>query len=256
MKKLNQNGAFALIVVLLIMLIAVLGGVGYVVYKVNRPTVVNINQDTSNNQQSSVSNIYTDDIGRFTVEYPKDWTVATENDDQNGDGTAPTQKGIFTSPSGYKFSFYTWYGGRGGACMPADSDTPHADTNQCSTYEELSNEPINEKVTTLRYNSSTGKGSLVESDLQLVRIKYSDPGKASRYFIGLGDSEKGSENPSMGATYPLTGLSLADESAPDNDVRIKLHIEVEADSGISPDHFNSPDVKQAEQILKSFRFKN
>ena len=87
MKKLNQNGFTPFEIVLLILVVALLGFAGYVVYQRNQDTTgssqtVVTKKDTNTEKKTEVKDetagwlSYTNTSGKFSFKYPNNWVMA------------------------------------------------------------------------------------------------------------------------------------------------------------------------------------
>jgi hypothetical protein len=245
----NKSKLMPLLFLLLILLIA--GGGGAYWY-MNRPkpkpaaTAVQLSEPQQPTpKQDEALQTYTDEIGKFTVQYPKDWKAVTEKGSQGED--APTTATTFTAPSGYKLIMAVDYGGRGGDCQPGPKDKPHAAGNQCPTMEILSAEPIGETVLG-RYIDEMDK-PLHELPIQLLHFKYTKPDGTTSYHIGWSEQKLAVNKPEMGAEIPLQYLQVESESG-----NFTHEIVFNADPGSSETFYQTAEAKQVEAIMKSFRF--
>jgi hypothetical protein len=242
----DQRGIAHVLPLVAVVIIAVIGLAGWRVYESrdNKPETNNSVVTQDNNEQSNdkktESKTYTDEVGKFSLQYPADWSITTEKGSQGPN--APVTTTEITSPNGTVLHVSTNYGGRGGICEPGPTDVPHALRNLCATREYLSKEQIAEKT---NYSSNSQRN---EIPLYLVTVKYTNT-TAHEYYIGL-ESEANFEiitnKPSMGA---LRGQG----DFPANHAGFEGNIEMYA-KGDSATFLSGNEGKLVKEIIRTFKF--
>ncbi len=246
MIKLRQNGGIALVLII-ILTISLLGAVGYAAYERTKSKSASTANDqprqTGDAARVSSTDLrtYIDEIAKYSIQYPMTWQIKTEKADQFGDGTTPTVDTTLTAPSGLTLSFYVNYGGKGGMCVPEPNDVPHAPTNACNTSEVI----FAEKTGKLFKQGKEDKA------LTLTRIKHTyssntQAGKGTVYFSSLSSNER-SLGAEMGAYIDFGIVNWTDAKGLVLPIDIKVR-----PLGESPAYFEGSEVKELEQILRSF----
>ncbi len=262
MKKLNTKGFGVVELILIIVIFGLIGGVGYYVYNSQKETnTLSGNSDSDNAKKSDENSnikLYADEYAGYTIEYPVSWQVETSSEySEIGQSEVSTTK--LTSATGLTLTFEHNFGGRGGDCPPGPNDSPHAPGNICQTSEIIFVEKTGNTVLGIDATvDAQSQGRFKDYDLYLVREKYTDPGASNPntvYFSGLSvdtysDVVKVSE-PKMGLFVPFSIISQF--SSPSVSTGYYVDIKM-SPKGNSEEFFNQEDVKQAEAILKSFRF--
>lgn len=243
----RQSGFGVVEVIILVIILGLVGFGGWYVWQAQQKK----DQGNTTTSQTKSSDpyegwiIYSDTVGKFTIKYPGNWTFKTEASNQ-GEGY-PTNSSTTTSPSGKKLVLDVNYGGKGGACFPAETDKPFRKGNVCPSIEYTSAEKL--PVTTFAYSSTGSDRTLVKSDIYLVGIHYEQSDGVARYGYGLISSPSPIKvkDPVMGAVVAIafftprtsTGAALPeiDAYAIDDD----------------PAFMDSSDGQNIKKILQTFR---
>jgi hypothetical protein len=136
-KKLNSKGFSHLEVLLIIVVLALVGGAGYYVLKQNnkhqnstsnQPSTTQT-QTNSNTQTATQLKEYKNDEYGFSFQYPSDWNLSVDLKDI-GRGMNEGDV-VVTSPYGTKVHFGPNGGGKGGDCW--DDEANAHTTRSCDT---------------------------------------------------------------------------------------------------------------------------
>jgi hypothetical protein len=257
--KLNQKG-FGLVEGLMIaVLLAVVGFGGYYVWNENQDSESSEGERAvvSEDSQTSDSPKFYDDVAMYSLDYPESWMLErTVEDSGYGDGSQVSTVELI-APTGLTMTLEHNFGGRGGYCEPAESDTPHSPTNTCETSEVIFAEKLEGTVLALNSEREATQSERFEDvGVYLVRTKKSS--ESTKYSIGLNESK----DPIV-INMPFMGLVMLDRtvlsyySASDFDPPVSTtgaYIDVVmSEVGDDEAYFDRSDVKEAEDILRSFR---
>jgi hypothetical protein len=239
MKKLSSKGFSHLEVLLIIVVIALIGGAGFYVLKNNKHQNTATNQtktDSTQVQDNTIPQIkvYKSTQYGFSFQYPGDWQLTTDLKDLGRGG--PEGDIVVTSPTGTKVHFGPGYGGKGGECI--DDNTGTETTRTCSTL----NATTVEKITT---GTATKPIYFYQASLTLPTRS----GGQTSYVIFISNNSFYPDKPGsvMGAIFfPYdevdTGKALITIQVDGKDSSIKN----------SKSYFDSAEVKEATPVLKSF----
>lgn len=133
----------------------------------------------------------------FSMETPKDWKFTYSDETFKTFGFYTY---TYTLPSGTKVVFKP-YGGKGGDCTPATSDSPHKAGNNCITTEVLSS-------TDLATADSTKARLPKESKLVLRKYRITDTGGQSKYFLCIDDVDTSATTTELAVNEPYMGFGL------------------------------------------------
>jgi len=197
MKK-EQNGFSAVEIIMILVIVGLLAGVGWYVYKTRHSTqTTSTNAQSAANKSSAPTEIaltksYTDPVFNYTFKYPTDWKVTNEKGDQ-GDGNSPISTNTITDASGkYAFTLRADYGGRGGACEPATGDKLFALNNACPSKQVLDEHVTANKLKTEAF-PITAEGKKIVSYFTVDKVKYSLPQKTPVYYFELNSQQTADE---------------------------------------------------------------
>src|ERR1700741_3673064 len=164
----NEKGFSHLELILIFVVVALIGGAGFYVFKQN-----NKHQDASTSQQESDNTSQNNTAAKNTTElkeykntehefsfsYPSDWKLSEDLKDIGRGGTEGDV--VVTSPSGTKVHFGPNYGGKGGDCI--DDQTGTETTRTCPTMTVYATEkvPTNQGVAQVYFYQASVTASLV-----------------------------------------------------------------------------------------------
>ncbi|MEO8862901.1 MAG: PsbP-related protein, partial [Candidatus Saccharimonadales bacterium] len=137
MIKTDDKGFSIIETFLVVVIIGLIGGIGYYVYSAQQKANTNLKQATNSTSAPTTKpklNAYTDKLAGYTIDYPSNWKVKTSSKYLEY-AKADVSTTIATSDTGLTLTFEHNFGGRGGECPPAASDTPFATGNKCPTDE-------------------------------------------------------------------------------------------------------------------------
>jgi hypothetical protein len=246
-KRHNSLGFSAVEAIIIIVVVALLGLGGWLLYQRNqdkRTDTAKTSQEsggkTETPQEKEVAwKTYSHPEGGFTFDYPETWKNEagdTEYYDSNKFGGV---KGTITSPEGKKLDWtYSMTGGSGGDCVPAAGDQLFADGNTCSSRETLSVE----KLPALEASADTAVRSMFQDALFITHTKYrsSQAGSLITYQICL--------DASFADSFPQKGTMMS-LVFPCDFWRTGLNMKFVVDG---PQGFKSDEAKTAEQIMRTF----
>lgn len=248
----NQKGFSAIEAVVVLFIAAVIGLVGWYVYKAKNDTDKNLRPNTSKTKVRSVNTLsktYKNEYGNFTVKYPASWKLSTDFKNNNGEISN------LTSPSGTKLVLRADKGGKGGMCEPAATDKPFRPGNSCNTREYLSAEKLNsiDNVYYARLTSVDGEtpAEYEKADIMLVTSHFADTEGKSKYIVGLTASTSDLpivlDKPEMGLVVDIESFGVYDK-----DGNFKPYIYAYA-QGDAEEFLKSDDVVTVKEILRSLR---
>lgn len=204
-------------------------------------------------KSTSTTKVYTDPVGKFSVQYPADWKLTATKDVK--DASTASAEAKLTSPTGTVLELKSDWGGRGGMCEPEAGDKPFAAGNACASNEYLSSEllPIDNvyyPVDVERANGTTGT-TYKKTDILLVTSHYAYIDGKSQYLIGLIDSNPqytiSLKDPDMGLIAPKHFLTVYDA-----DGTFQPYIYATA-SGTTKEFLQSKDADTIKAILRTIK---
>lgn len=243
----TQKGFAVLESLLILVIIAIIGGTGYYVwhakkyayntYDTTTSSAINA-PDTSQGAPSGWKE-YTNTEAGLRFNYPADWSSQVDDIIRGDDGTFGGVSGDLTAPSGKKLNWtYYYVGGKGGGCEPAKADKPFAVGNTCSTKQILSVE----KIKSVQPPKAFKDRSLFEDSLYITHTKYQAVDSTTpKYYICLDAYYSSYAQPEVGTEMGL--LFQCDHWT--SGFNAEFEVSSEAD-------FNSKDAITAEKIMKSF----
>jgi len=186
MKKVNEKGFSVVETLLIIVVLAVIGGAGYLVYKDHHKapakTLAVKNLSTSNKSAAPTQNTnpyagwktYANQEAGLTFQYPSNWTSSVTTMTPYSDGSFAGVSGTVTSPSGNPLYWvYQVIGGKGDAgCTPSAGDVPFASTDKCASKQTYSVE----QITSAKTPTTNVERNLFEDRLYITETKYLWPG--------------------------------------------------------------------------------
>ena len=237
----KDNGFGQLGVILAGITLLIIGGIAWYVYDKNKSNDTVANQTATTSSKSSANTglkeFKSTQFG-FSFKYPSGWILVDKT--ENGGRGGPEGELHVESPNGLKLRFDPNFGGKGGSCTEDPSDKPH-DTKNCSTKEALKIEKIG--VTVKPFDE--------DIDVYLIKYKFTDSRgedgviPESEYNMSL-EADHGLEvgKPIIGAYFPLGIINLGNYYVNTTIVGVDKS---------SANFFEQPEVKQAEEVLKSFK---
>lgn len=260
--KLNSKAFSAVEALLIVVIVAIVGGTGYYVYHANKTankTLSTAAKDASGSPKFSSKKTatttlqtYHDKVGRFTVQYPKDATVSL--DSQN---TTDTTAATITFADKAELTLTSNLGGRGIA-------------NNCS-YDEATGK-------TTWDDPANGSGKcpylVIEAAKQLAATGPDDKGVTQhvyledRSFTSYNDSGTASVRRASCLTLGLEskvgakqyGLTFVDPEIstykPDKSLDKFIHACTPIDQNSSTDYFKEPGIVEAKAVLATLKFDN
>lgn len=244
-RKLNQKGFSPLVVVVVLVVLLALGGVGYYVWQkdgsrknVDRAADVAKTEEKTEPKVEELT--YVSEGLNIRLKIPKDWKV-------NGDSGNKEQPLVFESATGLNLHIVPSQGGKGGGCGDVvESDVPH-NTQLCSTIEVLYKEKIKGKISPSEGFEDKNR------DIYLLRTKRTEARvngvpPASEYMSVLSSSQGliNTSEPVIGA-YPTSNGIITTFNKP-----AYYYTWLSGTDFTDEDIFSREDVKQAEDILRSF----
>jgi hypothetical protein len=233
---------------LLIVVLAALGGIGYFVWHQQhktKPVVTTTSstvKSTSAPRQETLTQTYTSPQYGFSFKYPANWKLTTSLKDLGRGG--PEGDIYVQSPDGTKVHFGPNFGGKGGDCFDDQANT--RTTRTCTTRDILS-------ITSLPDPGSQPVWLVHASD-----TAPNDAGGKTSYFVYL---SSGTQDPATEkAEAPATGSTLGAFLGTYDDIefnKASLTVYVEgADDSQNGDKafFNTKEVTEATPVLESLRF--
>jgi hypothetical protein len=217
----NQQGFTAVEGLLLVVILGIIGYVGWFVYSRNAPA--RTSTDTAQSATTSPSpaavakaetTTYTDSVGSYTVTYPKTWKIVTEK--VLDDPAMKISKSTLTSPTGTVLNMISDNGGKGGDCQPETGDVPFKAGNACPSWVYLASEKLSlpDVFSPIHYGNPYDGMKYEPADIRLVDVKYADRDGKPTYIIGL---DKAStvraielNKPEMGAFVNYTFITVYD----------------------------------------------
>jgi hypothetical protein len=246
MHRKNQTGFSHLLPLLIIVVIVIIGLVGWRVIQHNKslknpdPTqATNKNADKKQSAQAAATlKDYRNPDYAFSFKYPSDWQLKEDLKDI-GRGN-PEGNISVTSPSGTIVTFNANLGGKGGDCWDDDANARTART--CTTIETLSLAPFPSGMPT--------------RTLYYYQAKVTPPsrdGGAPYYSIGIVDNKYGT--PTIGSQltpFEVNVISLGNGGS--NEGYVNISVKGKDDSARqSSSFFDSTEVKEASAVLKSLQ---
>lgn len=251
----NQRGFGAIEGVVILVIVGLLGGVGWYVFDSNKTNDSLDNAEKSNQvstaKKSTDSSLY---VGwkeykhkdaKITFKYPITWVSHEDEDyrDEQGFGGA---SGTVTAPSGKKLEWaYYFVGGKGGFCEPDLNDVPFKAGNKCSSKQILSVEEVG-SIEAPKYDDRENR-DLFGDKLFITRTKYLSTNGELTYQICL-DPYHTIKTEFLDDNTPHPGtemglLSPCEYWSAGFNVKFEVNNELE---------FKSTEAKTAELIMRSF----
>lgn len=122
-QKINQKGFGAVEAILILVIIGLIGFVGWFVYNSNNKatdTLKNAAAPAVNNSQAGWLTFKQPKDPTTSFKYPRTWKLGTANGPDDGDGTKNVS---VTSPTGTDIDMVSAGAGRGGDCLPEEHST-------------------------------------------------------------------------------------------------------------------------------------
>lgn len=253
-KRASQGFAVVEILIVVIILAVLIGG-GWYVWQAQQHKDAASQQTPEANSQGSPDpeimwNTYTDEVGKFTIQYPSNWKISTEKltQGQGDDGPAINYTTI-TSPSNNTLKIDAAYGGRGGVCEPPHGEVPFRPGNMCPSEEYVYAEKLSPGKQLYTMNYSTMPPTSEKVNLFLVAKRYASPEGKQIYALGLTTSESDSlelKKPRMGYLLDASLFIINDGS---NTMYPEVTTLVSADK---ESFLTSSEGETFKQILRSF----
>lgn len=255
MNKKSQRGFAHLGLALILLIIVIVGASGYLVYRNNKkgvpPTKTNIDSDQStteitNNETSKTNedtapkynNLYEDKVGRFTVNYPDNWTLEKRNDLGAGESEA-----LLKEKSGISILLSSGMGGYG---FESTCDFEEATGRVIWTGDEGRQDPCPYKFYhNYKKLMTTAKVGGAQKSLHVVKMSYGDE-KDRTYFVTVTTDNFETNKKIYGVDVPMLRGIYADD-------RDRVVARVEP-SGSDISYFDKEAVKEAFSILETFKF--
>ncbi len=259
--KTNQKGFTAVEGLLIVLILVVIGAVGYMVYRNdhNAKTTNTATKTTVAKQTKATNNVtwetYSNQQGGFTYQYPSNWTNSVTEQPESY-GSYSGVEGTITAPDGNKLAWiFQYVGGRGGSCTPNSGDVAFAAGDNCASKQIISVQQLPALNSTTNQYAKT----LFEDGLYITETKY-NPGStalpplypgmptyaanSTSYQICLDPSYTVAD----GGTPPTTGTSM--------NLLFPCEYWDYGFNAIFPvknaSDFNSADAQTAVKIMKSF----
>jgi hypothetical protein len=244
-KKLNSKGFSHLEVLLIIVVLALVGGAGYYVLKQNnkhqnstsnQPSTTQT-QTNSNTQTATQLKEYKNDEYGFSFQYPSDWNLSVDLKDI-GRGMNEGDV-VVTSPYGTKVHFGPNGGGKGGDCW--DDEANARTTRTCDTQTILFLEK-------LPSSPATNPIYLYHASLTFPTSAREDIAGKTKCMIFISN-----------LAAETTGSELGVFIHPYDEIQLKqgyVTIQVEGKDSTKSDtkaYFDTNEVKEATPVLKSFK---
>lgn len=256
-KNKSSDGFGALGLLLILVIVGGISFAGWSVYRAQtKPSTTkseNNNQSTNNTPStaSDLSKTYTDPVGNFSIKYPSDWTLAASSN--TSDPNFATSEATLSSPSGTVLKLGSNWGGRGGFCVPEDSEKPFTPGNTCPSVEYLSSEALpiaNVYYASLTTGADGTSGNVFKkSNIVLATKHYMDNAGKSEYVIGITDSNPPDE---LQLNKPIMGLVISDFFFTPYNAAGKFYPYIYAyASGADASFLQSKDVSTIKDILRT-----
>ncbi|MDB5170525.1 MAG: hypothetical protein JWO35_219 [Candidatus Saccharibacteria bacterium] len=241
----NQSGFSAVETILVLVILALIGVVGWYVYSTNSKTSKILSEagtQTASAKQTSpaavnLSETYSNDEFGYSFQYPKTWKL-TEDLTDTGRGIMDGDVYV-ASPYGTKVHFSPTGGGKGGDCF--DDQTNTRTTRTCATKTILSAEKL-----------STSTSS---NPVYFYHGTYTEPtsdGGKTMYYI---DIENGDYAPK--AHDSITGAIFLASQITTGKGSVTIKVEGTDDKYNDSDKFfSTKEVKEATPVLQSFKLNN
>jgi Tfp pilus assembly protein PilE len=138
----NENGFTFVEALLIILILAVIGGVGYMVYHNNHKsktasvstTAAKTSTATTSKATTSTSSTlktYSSDYAGVSFQYPSTWSLKAQTD--AGASSSSAQEAVLTSPNGFVLTYYDYIAPRGGTCPNGSQDVTLTSVQQITT---------------------------------------------------------------------------------------------------------------------------
>lgn len=166
----NQKGYTVVEGLLIILILVVIGGVGYMVYHNDHKTKA-APASTTKSGPAITWQTYSNQQAGFTYQYPSNWTNVTTIEPLL-DGSFAGVYGTITAPDGSKLAWiFQYVGGKSGGCTPNAGDKAFMPGDNCASKQIISVE----QLPTLKPTSNKYAKDLFENGLYITQTKY-DPG--------------------------------------------------------------------------------
>lgn len=194
---------------------------------------------------------FTDLWGKFTVQYPKDWQIETKKEGTLAEGYYSADTTI-TSTNGAKIAIHSANsGGRGGDCQKDDGDVPFNETGNCASKEFTFSEKLPTSASTMVSIEGQNESAFQEQDVYLVHshLEAGDAGSEPQYtsYLTLGKPEA---EQLLGVVFSVDTMHIYKAKS-----EFEAEVVVSIDAiGDTPSFFERDDIKEAEDVMRSFRF--
>lgn len=243
----KDNGFSVLEVLIILVIVSIVGGAGWYVFKgrskesvatTQAPAVNTAEekpQQTKDEFKHLANEIYVNEEYGFSFEYPSTWTLSKELEDL---GRGHEEGKIFVaSPNGTKVYFNPNLGGKGGDCW--DVEANDYTTRTCETFTSY-------KVEKLESSSDSNPIYYYKASLTASEIS----GGSTSYYVFISNNE-------FFSNVPVTKLGAVLRPYDEIDSRlgyVTIYVEgKDGPSNTSEAYFDTQEVKEAEPILKSFK---
>lgn len=170
------------------------------------------------------------------LDYPASWKHSSVAEDLTANQFATE---FYTLPSGTELVQVLPPGGRGGDCVPKETDVPGAAGNTCPTEEILTSDPLSLDAETL---NATGN-----MKVYLQHIKFTSTDGKTSYATCLYKQYAEKE--------PVVGVPQMGLYSPDCAASQLGDMKITGPPNDSPDFFDNPDVKAIEAVLRTYKLK-
>jgi hypothetical protein len=202
------------------------------------------NVTTNEAQNASTTSSQTEKVlasTYYTLDTPGDWTFDRKVTELTQDKTYEMFVDTYTLPSGTKVVIRRDLGGKGGACQPDAGDVPFEAGNACPSFEIISRQNL--AIT----------GSAFDYTTEIIKTKYADADSSKiRYGLCIAtidpDWDVKTGIADMGAySSECHPIYKADDTY--------AIFSIEGVDNTTEGYFQDNDIKEIEQVIKSFKFK-
>ncbi|MDB5164084.1 MAG: hypothetical protein JWS12_702 [Candidatus Saccharibacteria bacterium] len=245
----SQTGFSSVEIILVLVIMTIIGFVGWFVIQARNSTNTSLNSAASNNlavggsaKKATVTKAgelkeYKNDEHGFSFSYPANWAISENLSDQGRGGTEGDV--VVTSPAGTKVHFGPDFGGKGGDCASGENGA-HT-TQTCSTLQTLTSEKLP--------NSSTTKPVYFYTASLTASLSN---GGATKYFIDISNNIDGSAIKT--GTFIGAVIYPWDEINCEKNGNLTVYVEGKDDTqNVTRKFFDSAEVKEATPVLKSIK---